>query len=224
MNNTQLSRANKRLRNYSKFNLKSHYAQNAMVSLLLALGVITMLFRIPFFNNNELSFELVDQETITMEEVLQTEQKEIPPPPPRPIVPIEVPNDELLEDDALNLDAMLDLDAPVALPPPPPPPVEEKEEEPEIFLIVEQYPELISIDKIRYPEIARRAGVEGRVVVRVVVNEEGMPTNPEIMVSKNDLLNKEALRVIMTTRFKPGMQRGRAVKVQISLPINFTLN
>src|SRR5690625_6539257 len=103
----------------------------------------------------------------------QTQQIEQPPPPPRPPVPIEVPNDEILEDDFLDLDATLDLAPPIAAAPPPPPPsaAEEAEAaEPEIFVIVEEMPGLIGglaaiQGNIRYPEIARTAGVEGRVAV-----------------------------------------------------------
>ncbi|MXW65316.1 MAG: energy transducer TonB [Bacteroidetes bacterium SB0668_bin_1] len=165
-----------------------------------------------------------------MEEIQQTQQIEEPPPPPKPPVPVEVPNDEILEDDILDLDASLDLDAPAAALPPPPAPEEEEEDEPEIFLIVEQMPELIGgyasiVSEVKYPEIARRAGVEGRVTVQFVVNEQG---NVQDVVVKPGYgigagCDEEAIRVVSQAKFTPGKQRGRAVPVRMSLPINFKL-
>ena len=153
-----------------------------------------------------------------------------PPPPPRPPVPIEVPNDEELEDDALDLDASLDIDEPLAnLPPPPPPPEEEpEEEEPEIFVIVEQMPELIGglgdlQKKIRYPEIAKKAGVSGRVFVQFVVDEQGNVKDPVVTRGIGAGCDEEAIRAIMQAKFKPGKQRGKSVPVKMSLPITFKL-
>ena len=87
-----------------------------------------------------------------------------------------------LEDEELDLDVSLELDEEI-INLPPPPAAEEEEEEPEIFMIVEQMPELIgglgSIQsKIKYPEIAKKAGVEGRVFVQFVVNTDGTVTDP----------------------------------------------
>jgi len=130
-----------------------------------------------------------------MEEILQTEQLEKPPPPPRPPVPVEVPNDEILEDDVLDLDTFLDIDEVADLPPPPRPAADtEVLEEPEIFFIVEQMPCLLDnegncdptntaglIDlqnKMTYPDMARRAEVEGKVFLQFVVDENGNVVDP----------------------------------------------
>ena len=217
-------RANYRLRGQSKWNHKADYGASLLLGLFLSLSILSLLFSIKLESKTELSFRLDEQELIRMEEILPTvHPPEAPPPPPRPSILIEVPDDEVLEDDALNLDAFLDLDMPVDIPPPP---VEEEEvyEEPEIFLIVEEYPEIIEIDAIRYPEVARRAGIEGRVVIQMVVDEEGLPTDLRVVDSKHDILNDEALRVARSARFTIPKQRGRAVKVQVSFPVLFRLN
>jgi protein TonB len=155
---------------------------------------------------------------------------EKPPPPPRPPVPVEVPNDEILEDEDLDLDASLDLDEPLAAlpPPPPPPPSDEPEPEPEIFVIVEQMPELIGglselQKKITYPEIAKKAGVEGRVIVQFVVNEQGNVTDPVVVRGIGAGCDEEAIRAVQTAKFTPGKQRGKPVRVKMSLPITFRL-
>ena len=160
------------LRKTDKADLRKRYPIYVEVGLIVALVLLIAAFRIDFSPDAEMEFEVQEQEIVQMEEIQQTKQIEQPPPPPRPPVPVEVPNDEILEDDDLDLDASLDIDEPLAdLPPPPPPEEDEEEPEPEVFVVVENMPELIgglgAIQKdIKYPEIARKAGVEGRVIVQ----------------------------------------------------------
>ncbi len=176
-----------------------------------------------------MEIQTLEQEVVQMEEILQTKQIVKPPPPPRPPVPVEVPNDEIIEDDDLDLDASLDIEEPLAnLPPPPPPEEDEEEPEPEIFVVVEEMPELIGglgeiQKKIRYPEIARKAGVERRVILQFIVDENGNVTEPAVIRGIGAGCDKEALRVVRQAKFKPGRQRGKAVKVKMSLPITFKL-
>jgi protein TonB len=163
-----------------------------------------------------------------MEEVLQTKQVEAPPPPPKPPVPVEVPDDEILENDELDLDASLDIDEPLADLPPPPPPAVEEAPEPEIFIVVEDPPVLIGglselQKKIQYPPIARKANVEGRVTIQFVVDEQGNVTNAEVLRGIGAGCDEEALRAVMASKFEPGKQRGKAVKVRMSLPVTFKL-
>ena len=210
-----------------KYNLKNRYTLYMEAGLIVTLGILIVAFRADWSNRSDFEIVLPEQEQITMEEILQTEQIEQPPPPPRPPVPVEVPNDEILEDDALDLDASLDLDAPVFLPPPPAP-VEEEEEEPEIFIIVEQMPELIggpaAIGKeVKYPEIARKAGVEGRVFLQFTVNEQGNVQDVVVSRGIGAGCDEEAVRVVNLMKFTPGKQRGKAVKVRMSLPVTFKL-
>lgn len=196
--------------------------------MVLTLALLIVAFRADFRANSEFDVTLAQQETVQMEEILQTQQIEKPPPPPRPPVPVEVPNDEILDDDDLELDMSLDLDAAVDLPPPPPPPDDEPEPEPEIFVIVEQMPDLIGglgelQKKIRYPEIAKKAGVEGRVIVQFVVNEQGNVENPVVVRGIGAGCDEEALKAVQSAKFTPGRQRGTNVKVKMSLPITFKL-
>ena len=215
------------LRKENKNNLKNKYTLYMEVGLIVTLGILIVAFRADWSNRSDFEIVLPEQEQIAMEEIQQTEQIEEPPPPPKPPVPVEVPNDEILEDDALDLDASLDLDAPVALPPPPPPP-EEEEDEPEIFVIVEQYPEMIGgiaalYGEIRFPEIARKAGVEGRVFLKFVVDEQGNVQNPEVTRGIGAGCDEEAIRAISKMKFIPGKQRGKAVKVSMQTAIAFKL-
>lgn len=218
------------LRKHDKANLKKRYPLYIEIGLVLTLGLLILAFRWDLSSDNDFEIVMPEQEQIQMEEVQQTQQIEQPPPPPRPPVPVEVPNDEVLEDDVLNLDASLDLDDPITNTPPPPPPAEEEEEEPEpeIFVIVEEMPELIGglaaiQSKIQYPEIAKKAGVEGRVFVQFIVDEQGNVVDPVVTRGIGAGCDEEALRAVRQAKFKPGKQRGKSVRVKMSLPITFKL-
>ncbi len=218
------------LRKSPKADLKRTYGFFVQVGMIASLLLLILAFNANLERGDAMEIEQVAQEVVQMEEILQTEQIQKPPPPPRPPVPVEVPNDEILDDDDLDLDASLDLDAPINVPPPPPPPEEEEiEEEPEFFEIVEQDPELIGgigllQSKARYPEIARKANVEGAVIVRFIVDENGNVREPTVLRGIGGGCDEEAIRVIMEeAEFIPGRQRGRAVPVRMSLRIVFKL-
>jgi len=219
------------LRKLDQANLRNRYPLFIEIGMLLSIGILLLAFRADFSTDQDFEITMQDQETVQMEEIQQTQQVDQPPPPPRP--PVEVPNDEVLQDDDLDLDASLDLDDPIINTPPPPPAAPEEdveiiEEEPEIFVIVEEMPELIgglsSIQqRIKYPEIAKKAGVEGRVTVQFVVNEQGNVVDPMVLRGIGAGCDEEAIRAVTEAKFKPGKQRGRPVRVLMSLPINFKL-
>ncbi len=200
--------------------------------LVLALGVVVLAFKIPVSSHSDYTIVEVRQELVTLEEIQQTRQELPPPAPPRPPVPIEVANDQVLDESIeLNLDASLDLDQALldVQPPPPPLPQEEVEEvSNEIFVAVEDMPLMIGgvaslTAAIQYPEMARKAGVEGRVIVQIIIDEKGIPRDPVIIRSASELLDDEAVRAVMMQRFTPGKQRGRAVKVKLAIPVMFRL-
>ncbi|NMA73169.1 MAG: energy transducer TonB [Bacteroidales bacterium] len=110
--------------------------------------------------------------------------------------------------------------------------VEEPEEE-EIFEVVENMPEFpggpaemmkFLSNNIRYPTIAQENGIQGRVIVQFVVNSDGTIVDANVVRSVDPFLDKEALRVINSMpKWKPGMQRGKAVRVKYTLPVMFRL-
>jgi protein TonB len=143
-------------------------------------------------------------------------------------VPVEVPNNETIENEDVDFDASLDLDQALETDQGPPEPAEEEEEEEqEIFVVVEQQPKCGGVkalqNEVKYPEFAKKAGIEGRVFVQFVVNEQGNVVNPKVTRGVHKLLNKEALRAVKKLDCTPGKQRGQAVKVQMSLPVTFRL-
>ena len=218
------------IRKNPKADLRKTYGVVVEIGMIAALLLLILAFRMNLDRGETMEFQQVEQEVVQMEEILQTKQIQKPPPPPRPPVPVEVPNDEIIEDDDLDLDASLDIEEPLANLPPPPPPEEEEEPEPEpeIFVVVEQMPELIGglgeiQKKIKYPEIARKAGVEGRVIIQFIVDEAGNVSEPAVVRGIGAGCDEEALRVVRQAKFKPGKQRGKSVKVKMSLPITFKL-
>ena len=76
---------------------------------------------------------------------------------------------------------------------------------------------------LRYPESAKEAGAEGRVLIAFVVDEEGQVTKAEVTEGVHDALNAEALRATQDLKFKPGQDGGEPVKVKLTLPFTFKL-
>ena len=219
------------LRKTEAANIRKRYPLYIEIGLILALGILLVAFKANFETGETMEIVQQDQEIVQMEEIQQTEQIQKPPPPPKPPVPVEVPDDEVLDEEELQLDASLDIDeTPTNLPPPPP--EEEEEAEPEVFMIVEDMPQMVPNDQegmrnlqqcIVYPEIAKKAGVEGRVFVQFVVDEQGNVQSPVVQRGIGAGADQEALRCVQQVKFNPGQQRGQPVKVKMSLPVTFRL-
>jgi protein TonB len=212
------------MRKVREVDLRLSYNLHLQIGFIVSIAIFLILFKVNMPTKVPSPILIEEQEEIFIEEVIQTKQIETPPPPPRPPVPVEVPNDEILEDEIIDLDTELDLDGPLDLPPPTPPKSEETQDD--FFVVVEQMPQLIGglaslQKKVRYPEMARRSAIEGRVTIQFIVNEQGKVENPRVIRGIGGGCDEEALKAVMTARFKPGMQRGRPVRVQYSLPIVF---
>jgi len=115
-------------------------------------------------------------------------------------------------------------------PPPPPPPTGlDNPVDQEVFIVVENMPELVGgqaglQSKVEYPDVAKRNGIEGRVTVQFIVDKNGDVKNPKVIRGIGGGCDEEALRVVSQAKFKPGIQRGQNVEVEMSLPILFKLS
>ena len=79
--------------------------------------------------------------------------------------------------------------------------------------------------ELKYPKKARRKGVEGKVVIKFVIEKNGEVGEASVMKPVSPLLDQEALRVVQSMPpFRPGTQRGKPVRVMFHLPFNFALN
>lgn len=79
-------------------------------------------------------------------------------------------------------------------------------------------------ENIKYPAEAKEKKIQGRVTVQFVVNQDGSISDTKIIRGASPLLDAEALRVIGSMpKWKPGMQKGKAVRVQYTVPVVFSL-
>ena len=98
----------------------------------------------------------------------------------------------------------------------------------EVYMVAEEPPKLSGGMKalqksIQYPEVAKEAGIEGRVIVQFVVDTDGVVTNPTVTKGVHEQLNEAALEAVKQQAFSPGRQDGEPVKVQMSVPVTFRL-
>ncbi len=103
----------------------------------------------------------------------------------------------------------------------------------EVFMVAEQMPEfpggmkeLLKFlqDNLKYPENAMKNNVQGRVIVQFVVEKDGTLTEFKVARSVDPDLDAEALRVLqIMPKWKPGMQRGKIVRVKFTVPVSFKL-
>ncbi len=206
--------------------LRAKYKRYFEISLIIALAILIVAFK--FFPDVKADDIVLEgpQELFTVEDIQQTKQENRPPPPPKPPIPIEAPSDDVLEDIEID-DTEIDFEAEMEAPPPPPK-EEVIEEEPTYFVAVEEMPEPIGgikaiQEKIVYPEIAKRAGVEGKVYILAFVDETGTVTKANVIKGIGAGCDEAALDAVLKTKFKPGKQRGKPVKVQVSIPVVFKL-
>lgn len=104
----------------------------------------------------------------------------------------------------------------------------------ETYMVVEQMPEFPGgmtglmqyvADHMKYPTEAHKAKEQGRVIVQFVVEKDGSVSNLKVVRSVSPLLDAEAIRVMsMMPKWKPGMQRGEAVRVKFTIPVTFRLD
>ncbi len=209
-----------------KADLRGKYKRFFEISLIISLALLIVAFKyFPHIKPAKVDIQ-APQELFKVEDIQSTKQENRPPPPPKPPIPVEAPSEDVLND--INIGSTeLNMNENVA---PPPPPKEESKtsEEPTYFVAVEEMPEPIGgieaiQSKIIYPEIAKRAGIEGKVYVKAFVDEQGNVTKVELVKGIGAGCDEAAEKAVKETRFKPGKQRGKAVKVQVMIPVVFKL-
>ncbi|UCF05766.1 MAG: energy transducer TonB [bacterium] len=150
------------------------------------------------------------------------EQFDIPPPPKeiaQPAIPIEAAEGEEVDEEADIAPTTFDrIDE---LPPPPPPPSEQAQD----FYAFDEPPQLVKFVSPRYPELAKQAGIEGTVLIRVVVGEDGKVTNASVIQSDvTPAMEKAAIAAAKKFIFKPAKQRTVPVRAAMAIPIRFKLH
>ena len=205
------------------------------IGLIISLFIAWLAFEHKSYDKREIDPSLLNREVVVDEEMVEiTKQEEQKPQPvemPKQTTQLEIVQDDVeVEDIEINAEVEQNevIEEYVA-----PEVVEDDVVEQEIFKIVEEMPSFPGGEaklmefvgkNIKYPQIARETGIQGRVCVNFVVEPDGSVSNVSVLRGIGGGCDEEAMRVVKSMpKWKPGKQRGKAVRVQYMLPVNFRL-
>ena len=205
------------------------------IGMVISLLIAWLAFEHKSYDKREIDPSLLRQTEVLDEEMVEITKQEEPKPQP-----VEVPKQttqlEIVQDDVEveDIEINAEVDQQEVIEEYVPVEVEEEEVvEQEIFQIVEEMPAYPGGDQklmeyvaknIKYPQIARETGIQGRVFVGFVVEPDGSVSNVKVLRGIGGGCDEEAMRVVKSMpRWKPGKQRGKAVRVSYMLPVNFKL-
>ena len=221
-------------RKTEKANLEIKKSIFLEVGFVIALALVFVGMEWKSYDKQE--YDLAQREVDdTPEEIIPITEQKVKPPPPKPppqVTIINVVEDDVEVEDDIEIDADMDDDTEMEEYVPVIEDEDEIEEE-QIFLVVEEMPSFPGGEakmygyigkNIVYPRMAKESGISGRVFVGFVVEKDGSVTDVKILRGIGGGCDEEAIRVIKTMpKWKPGKQRGKAVRVAYRMPIKFTL-
>lgn len=218
-----------------KANLENKKLMFIQIGMIISLLVAWMAFEHKSYDKREIDPSLLNREVVVDEEMVEiTKQEEQKPQPvevPKQTTQLEIVQDDVeVEDIEINAEVdqqeVIEEYVPVEV-------EEEEVVEQEIFQIVEEMPSYPGGEgklmeyvakNIKYPQIARETGIQGRVFVGFVVEPDGSVSNVKVLRGIGGGCDEEAMRVVKSMpKWKPGKQRGKAVRVSYMLPVNFKL-
>lgn len=214
-------------------NKKGMYLEIGLIVILVASLVAFNLKSYDIQQTEVVQREAVDE----LEDLLIQTKEDTPPPPPEQQPEVVVTDINVVENTAevedIHVDASDDANkaqeefVPVEVP------QEETVVEEEIFTVVENEPEFPGGmealykylgESIKYPQVAKESNITGKVYVTFVVEKDGSIANPRVLRDIGGGCGQEAIRVVKAMpKWKPGKQRGKAVRVQFNLPVSFNL-
>ena len=220
-----------------KADLESKKLTFALIGLVVTLFIVWRVFEYKSYDKQivddlQKTVEVIEEEMV---EITKQEQPKPQPPAPKPqVTQIEIVDNEEEIEEEIEIDAEVSQDEVLEEYDFTPPEIEEEEiVEAEIFKVVEEMPEFPGgaakmmeyIQKnIKYPMMARESDIQGRVFVNFVVEPDGSITNCSVMRGIGGGCDEEALRVVQSMpNWKPGKQRGSAVRCSFTVPIIFKL-
>ena len=218
-----------------KANLENKKLMFMQIGMIISLLIAWLAFEHKSYDKREIDPSLLRQTEVVEEEMVEiTKQEEQKPQPvevPKQTTQLEIVQDDVeVEDIEINAEVdqqeVIEEYVPVEV-------EEEEVQEQEIFQIVEEMPaypggeqklmEFVA-KNIKYPQIARESGIQGRVFVGFVVEPDGSVSNVKVLRGIGGGCDEEAMRVVKSMpKWKPGKQRGKAVRVSYMLPVNFKL-
>jgi len=224
------------LKKSPKADLESKRVIFTEIGLIVGLAFMLVAFEWKSYEKTVVDVGTRQVENVAEDIIPITEQKIKPPPPPpaQQVVKINIVEDDVQVDDDISIDVEADQNtevqeyvAPVR------DDEEESVEEAQIFMVVESMPEYpggeaalykFLAENIKYPQMAKESGIQGRVFVTFVVERNGAVTDVRILRGIGGGCDEEAIRVVTNMpQWTPGKQRGKSVRVQYNLPVKFTL-
>ena len=211
-------------KNY-RADVKGKYEKYLKVSFIISLILLIAAFK---FSPKPVKIENKEQnndsDIILVKPPIHTKIYTKPPSMPKPVVPVIAINNET--EDLIMVDISIDETSEYSKPL-----IIHREkivEDDKIFVAVEEMPEILGgmkslYSKLIYPDIIRRAEIEGKVIIEFIVDKNGNVVDMKIIQSVNDKLDEIALNAVKDLKFTPGKQRGKPVKVKMKIPINFRL-
>ena len=216
-----------------KADLENKKALFFEIGLVIALALVLFSFNHKSYEKRTYSMMQQKADNAPEEMVPITEQKVKPPPPPPPktVTQIKIVNNDVKvnEDIDIDVDANMNTKVDEYVPP------EEDEQVPEqhIFMVVEKMPSFpggvgalmkFLASHIKYPELAKESGIQGRVFINFVVEPDGSIDHVKVLRGIGGGCDEEAVRVVKSMpKWIPGKQRGKPVRVSFNLPVKFTL-
>ena len=218
-----------------KANLENKKLMFMQIGMIVSLIIAWLAFEHKSYDKREIDPSLLRQTEVLDEEMVEiTKQEEQKPQPvevPKQTTQLEIVEDDVeVEDIEINAEVEQNevIEEYVA-----PEVVEDEVVEQEIFKIVEEMPSFPGGEaklmeyvakNVKYPQIARETGIQGRVFVNFVVEPDGSVSNVTVLRGIGGGCDEEAMRVVKNMpKWKPGKQRGKPVRVQYMLPVNFRL-
>jgi len=211
-----------------------HTSKFFLIGLIISVTMVITAFEWRS-KKKEIVIRLIDQPMESLLEVKATNHDPTPAPPlikqtSTKAISTEIIKIYFVENDASpEIDKELDNDEPLT------PLVNELPSESfeDIFLFAEVQPTPIGgyekfyfyISKnLKYPRMTQRNHIEGKVFIEFVVDKNGSATQLKIIKGIGSGCNEEAIRVLAQTRWEPGKQRGKPVKVRMTMSVNFVLD
>lgn len=206
-----------------KADLKARYNRNLKLSIIIVITLLIAAFKFSPTRSIQVLEVPKPEDPIILKDITNTVQKTKPPKPPAPPKIIEASNNDLVDEIELD-DIEIVKDAQLS----PPPDLPKVVDEDEIFIWSEVMPQPIGginaiQRKVVYTEIARLAGIDGTVIIEAVIDKEGKVIDARILRDIGGGLGESALKAVLTTKFSPGKQRGKPVKVKVKIPVKFVL-
>ena len=186
------------------------------VTLGVLLFISFTFYAFPRFLGEAQKFDKTIQEEIETFDIPQTEQIKLPEPPPRPSVPV-ASEDEFFDEDITIEDTDLedfdDWEAPT--------------DGNKTFEFIARevdpkpYPGMTVGELVQYPELAKSAGLEGKVIIAAFITKKGVPKNSYIMKGVFESLDQAALTAVNKSRWIPAKNNGKKVAVWVTIPVVF---